>query len=145
VGARLVERTFDDGVRLLASPSEGIGFGPDLKLSFSFHIEPIVEDGMWRLATRRYDFTLTRSTRPIEIVFAWHWHPASKQSRITYPHVHVPSASRFNTRHIPTGRVSLEDIILFGFDDLGVNQAHPDAHKTVTEVRDRHKKYQTWH
>lgn len=43
-----------------------------------------------------------------------------------------------------SGRVSLEDVILFGFDDLGIAPAHGDARRIVTEIRDRHKLFRSW-
>jgi hypothetical protein len=144
--ARLVERSFSNGVSLLASSANGVPFGPALILTFSWQVEPAPFEGeQVRMTTKRYDYTLTLRTNPSEVVFGWHWHPASKQSHITYPHLHVPSALKFKTRHIPTGRVSLEDVILFGFDDLKVPPAHDDARRIVTEVRERHKQYRSWH
>jgi hypothetical protein len=145
LSSRLVEREFDDGRRLLAGPSNGIAFGPSLSLTFSLQLEPIEEAGDWRMTTRRYDFTLTQRTKPAELTFGWHWHPASRRSQVVYPHVHVPSAATFSTKHIPTGRVSLEDVILFGFAELGVPPANTNAEKIVAEVRDRHKQYRSWH
>lgn len=144
MSARLSERLLEKGRRLLASQVGGVKFGPDLLLMFSFQIEPVLTDGNYRMTTRRYDFTLVRTYSPDHIVFGWHWHPASRRSPVSYPHVHVPAASQFKTRHIPTGRMSLEDVILFGFADLGVEPAHPDAQQIVTEIRTRHKQYRTW-
>jgi hypothetical protein len=141
---RLNERRFETGIWLLATPSGGIKFGPALTLTFSLHLEPLDESGEWRMTTRKYDFELCLKTDPSKIVFGWHWHPASKRSHITYPHLHVPSALDFKTRHIPTGRVSLEDVILFGFDELNVTPAFDTAPEIVAEVRDRHKKYRSW-
>jgi hypothetical protein len=145
LAARLNERRFDDGVRLLATPHQGIRFGKVLTLSFSFRMELTqMDDGRQQMSTRRYDFTITSLAEPDKPVFGWHWHPASRRSPITYPHVHVPSASQFKTRHIPTGRVALEDVILFGFDDLDVEPAHDQAVSILTEVRNRHKQHRSW-
>lgn len=144
-GAWLNERLFPDGTRLLATPARGIGFGNALTLTFSFHLEPFQDGaGQWHMSTRRYDYTLATRAHPDEIVFGWHWHPRSRRSHITYPHVHVPSASTFSTRHIPTGRVALEEIILFGFDDLNVPPADATARTRLTEVLERHKLHRRW-
>lgn len=142
--ARLSERAFDGGIHFLGSTAQGINFGPALNFTFSFHLEPLQENGEWRMTTRRYDFTLTERTDRAKLVFGWHWHPASRRSKITYPHVHVPSAAAFSTRHIPTGRVSIEDVIMFGFDDLGVTPSHEQAMAIVEANRSRHKQYRSW-
>jgi hypothetical protein len=141
---RLIERTFEGGIRILSTDDKGIRFGDALIFSFSLRLEPVVTDGVWRMSTRRYDFMITQRTDPKKVVFAWHWHPASRQSRIVYPHLHVPSALSHKTRHIPTGRVTLEDVVLFGFDELGVTPAHENAVSIVNETRELHKRHRSW-
>jgi hypothetical protein len=79
------------------------------------------------------------------MVFGWHWHPASKQSKVYYPHLHVPSALSHKSKHISTGRLSLEDIVLFGFDELGVTPTLGNAIDIVNEARDVHKQQRSWH
>jgi len=143
LSVRLRERRFENEQRLLASPVTGIPFGQRLSLLFSLTLEPIEESGLWRMTTRRYDFSIVEASTT-NIVFGWHWHPFSRRSQVTYPHVHVPSASQFKTRHIPTGRVSLEDVILFGFDELGVEPAYKTGRDIVIAVRDRHKQHRSW-
>jgi len=58
--------------------------------------------------------------------------------------VHVPSAKSYSTRHIPTGRVALEDVIMFGLDELGVTPTSDHARRIVAEVRDRHEEFRSW-
>lgn len=128
----------------LATQSTGIPFGPALSLFFSFRVRPVESEGTWRVTTERYDYTLTRPASPDKIVFGWHWHPESRRSRVSYPHLHVPSAESFSTKHVPTGRVSLEDVVMFGFDELNVTPAHATARAVVEEVRSTHKQYRSW-
>ena len=140
---RLIQRRFPEERRLLATPSTGIAFGKELTLIFSLLLEPVpFETTQWRMTTRRYDYTIVHDSG--DLVFGWHWHPESKRSRVTYPHIHVPSAGRYRTRHIPTGRISLEDVVLFGIDDLGVAGTYPTAREVVSEVHARHRIDRTW-
>ena len=96
------------------------------------------------MTTRSYEFTLTDRSTPRNRVFAWHWHPTSKRSSVTHPHVHLPKATPFANAHVPTGRVSIEDIVLFGFQDLGVPPAIENAQAIVEEAMRVHKKYRAW-
>lgn len=140
---RLVERDVGQGIRLLGTAPDGMPFGPTLTLQFSLTLGHVEKNGEPRMTTLRYTFTLLdAATR--ERVFAWHWHPFSKRSKIAYPHVHPPSGSPFSTHHVPTGRMCLEDVILYGFDDLGIQPAYPNGRQIVLEVRDRHKLHRGW-
>ena len=145
--ARLVEKHFsEDDVHILSSAPPGIPFG-NLTLSFSINVTPLPGEsgGEWRMTTTRYDYALERVTsKRREQVVGWHWHPRSCRSDVLYPHVHVPSANSYSTRHIPTGRVALEDVIMFGFDDLGVAPTSDRAWQIVADVRDRHKEFRSW-
>lgn len=66
--------------------------------------------------------------QPHEVV-AFHWTPNAEPPQRHYPHMHVGSlittGSRFrrkdfNRLHIPTGRLSLEAVLLFAVEELGV-------------------------
>lgn len=142
--ARLVERRFDDGLRFIASSREGISVTKALRLRFSMQLEPVQAEGVWRMTTRKYDYTISPSAAPATVVFGWHWHPESRRSPIRYPHVHVPAATAFSTRHIPTGRVALEDVIEFAFADLGAVPAYAGAREVLDEVSAIHKQHRTW-
>lgn len=112
------------------------------KLSFLARTSKFVESAM---TTLRCDYEIFRLTQPKNPIFSWHWHPKSRRSKVSYPHLHVRSASEFPTKHLPTGRVSIEDVNFFAFDELGVQPTHEDARRIVTEIRDRHKLFRSWH
>lgn len=144
LAARVTERQIDENVRRIAAPASGIPFGTALSLNFGIDLAPVEGNTDWRMTTLKYDYTLVLAKQPTEIVFGWHWHPFSKRSSVTYPHVHVPSASAFKTKHIPTGRISLEDVIVFGFQELGVLPAHENALHVVSKVMGNHKANRSW-
>lgn len=138
--ARPKEHTFASGVRFLGGKE--IPFGDALHLSFAFHLEHGQKDGVDRMTTLRYEFTLTdQATRR---VFAWHWHPESKRSRVIYPHLHMPKGTPHAKAHVPTGRVTLEEVVLFGFHDLGVEPAVENGLSIVEQAMGTHKKYRAW-
>lgn len=142
--ARTTERQLTHEIRRIAAPVSGIPFGPALSLNFGIDLEWLFEDGLWRMTTVKYDYTLVRTTQPDQVIFGWHWHPRSKRSSVTYPHLHVPAALEFPTKHIPTGRVALEDVVVFGFRELKIQPAHETAEAVVAEVMGKHKAHRSW-
>lgn len=142
---RLQQREFDNGNWLLTTGHEGLRLTDSLRLLFSFTVNTVEKSGESAMTTLRYDYEIFRLTQPKNPIFSWHWHPKSRRSKVGYPHLHVRSASEFPTRHLPTGRVSIEDVILFAFDELDVQPTHGNARRIVTEIRDRHKLFRSWH
>ena len=69
----------------------------------------------------------------------------SKQSNFREPHFHMPKNAPYSTFHIPTGRVTFEDIALFCMDSFNVKPARPGAKEVIQGHRDTHKEWRTWH
>lgn len=57
----------------------------------------------WKVTTTAYYLTLSDDDGEL---FAYHWHPTVAAAR--FPHVHVRGHPK---RHVPTGRVWLEDVL----------------------------------
>lgn len=143
--ARLEEHTYESGTRMLATAAAApVPFGP-LVLSFKFNLKHGKKDTQDRMTTLSYDLTITDpAASPEERIYAWHWHPDSNRSNVDYPHVHVPKDAPFSTKHVPTGRVSLEDVLLFGIEELGVTPDLPNAREIIEEARATHKRHRAW-
>jgi hypothetical protein len=61
-------------------------------------------------------------------LFAFHWHPDSR-SPITFPHVHVNAQIAefdLSKMHIPTGVLTLPEIVRFAIEELGVEPLRDD-------------------
>ena len=99
------------------------------------------ERGPFRMSTRRYDFELIEGGA---VVFGWHWHPESKRTDVTWPHLHLPPGSVHKSKHVPTGRVALEDVLLFCIRDMNVRPAHDQGIPILEEVAQRHKQHRSW-
>ena len=144
LSARLIERSFrDTGIWLLSSTGPGVRLTSSLRLVFTFQLVPVEVDGQWRMTTRKYDYSIVKG-RTAELVFGWHWHPRSRRSPITYPHLHVPSASMYPTRHIPTGRVSIEDVIAFAIRELGAVPTDDGAMGRLQANAEVHRQFRSW-
>lgn len=146
MSARLVEYPVDSKCYWLGTGERPISFGPSLELVFSITVELVRTAAGQRATTVKYDYMLERTAEK-KRCFGWHWHPRSKVSPIKEPHLHIEGGVNldYSTRHIPTGRMCLEDILLFGLKELKVPPAKTDAVGVVTRLRDAHRRNRTWH
>jgi hypothetical protein len=85
--------------------------------------------------TTRYAYTLLdHADREL---LAWHWHPRGR-SPVAFPHLHVSSALRGTTPsggpavlpldkvHLPTGHISVADVVKLLVGDLGIAPLRAD-------------------
>lgn len=106
---------------------------PAIQLSFGQRFEIVrgesIPDGPYRVHTREYWYQF--SLEDDRELFAFHWTPDTTDPRQRrHPHLHVGAAlllpespifpGALNKRHIPTGRVSIESIVRFAIEELGV-------------------------
>lgn len=122
------------------------GYAPDVTLSTSFsggrsarlnrsafslnvwhRLDVVAEPGHWRVAHGGYQYTL-ESSAAYEVL-AYHWHPAGL-SPITEPHFHLgPDSAAIDlltSAHLPTGHISLADVVRLLIRDLGVPPRRAD-------------------
>lgn len=106
---------------------------PVVHLSFSQRFKIVqddaIEDGPYRVHTQEYWYQFELDDG-VELL-AFHWTPETGDARQKrYPHLHVGAAlllpdtpilpGQLHKRHIPTGRVSVESVVRFAIEELGV-------------------------
>ncbi|MGD9684164.1 MAG: hypothetical protein AB7W16_23620 [Candidatus Obscuribacterales bacterium] len=113
-------------------------------------VEVIENAGDYRVSTRLYIYQLWDA--PDHQLFSWHYHPEDPLSPVPYPHVHIYSAQRsqdaglrlLHKEHIPSGRVSLEDVSMFLIKELGFSPQSKDWEKVIIESAHRCERNMTW-
>jgi hypothetical protein len=91
----------------------------------------------WRVTTTAYRYHMVQAGRD---VVSWHWHPAGS-SPVTWPHQHLGAATVSSDgvitprSHLPTGRITLEDVVHFMIADLGALPARDDWHHALHASR----------
>lgn len=86
-----------------------------------------------------------------ERVLAFHYHP--RPGSYQQPHLHVSSKLTTSVshlgvalgRHIPTGRVTLEEVVQYLVDEMGVRANRPDWLEVLTLGLGNHRAWRTWH
>jgi hypothetical protein len=127
----------NDGVPALLPGPARVRLG----VTEQYRIEPAEEGSGWRIRTVHYSYGIHDSDRR-EIVI-YHWHPLGA---VTHPHVHIghgavptsllmqaglgiaanalrPDLAR---AHLPTGPVSIEDVLRLAIADFGVRPRRAD-------------------
>lgn len=123
------------------------------------HWYRIVEDsgprGPWRVTSAGYHYLVSgpgeNGERP-EDLFAYHWHP-SGQSHVTTPHLHFwvghkvelgHLARQIAQAHIPTGRISLEQVLRLIIEELNVPTRRGDWAEILDEGQAFFEGWRSW-
>ncbi len=115
-------------------------------------IEDTRYDGEYKASTLAYIYAVQLDAPENEgdsEVIAWHWHPLTTPDRPA-PHIHVRAERNdlgvtMSKAHIPSGRVSFEEIIRFLIEDLHVEPDRPeDWQEIVGDSESRFKTFRTW-
>ncbi len=116
-----------------------------LQATQDFHFERDIRHlGEWKVKTDGYAYTITADEALSQEVFAWHWHPNSRPDT----HLHVGRGNRefgsFGKMHVPCGRVSVEEVVLFAINDLGVTPQRGDWEAVLGDSLSRFRQFRTW-
>lgn len=122
--------------------------GTDLYLAITQQYSVIqLEPGQhWKVRTAYYSYGLEDENGAELLVY--HWHPDGI-SPITYPHLHLEAGARVGRpellgSHIPTGRIALEDFILYLIETFGVNTLREDWRAVLDETGSAFRLFKTW-
>ncbi len=149
--ARLLARTGRPGeVETLALSEDPLRLRSATAGSLRFmlaHRFRLVEDvpSAWHVSTLAYDYRLSDGDG--RELISWHWHPAPLPGP-EFPHLHVASGPGGRHAHIPTGRVSIESVLRFLLNDLGVPARREHAHdwdQILNEAERAFAEHRRWH
>lgn len=98
----------------------------------------------WRVTSAAYAYELVDERE--RTLLAYHWHPFGA-SYVKTPHLHIGSAvttGQFMKRHLPTGRVALEEVIRFVIRELDVEPLESSWEEILTETEAEFLARRTW-
>jgi len=127
------------GTRLLFEASQLFTIVPDTRFP-----------GEYKASTLAYIYSIRLPDLEDGAIVSWHWHPLTTPGRPA-PHVHVgvdhpQLVATLPKLHIPSGRVSFEEVVRFLIDDLDVAPERPEKWKKILEEsEERFRAFRTWH
>jgi hypothetical protein len=130
---------------------DGLRFG--LVAAMRFRVIEDPSNGPFRVSTLEYiyDIVVESAGSPAGTsALLWHWHPKTTPD-IQEPHLHVKSGwadvhiDRLTGAHIPTSRVTFEDVLMFMHTELGFTPRTADWRARVEGSRRVHVDHRTWH
>ena len=148
--AEVTADSFDPGIegRLELSPTPcpfelHHARAPVLAVGFSQRYRIVEDDdpdrGPWKVHITAWYYTLFEAQTQI---IGFHWHPDGS-SRFTTPHAHVYMTERLTNRHVPTGRVLIEDVLELAVE-LGAEPTDTAWSEQLEENRTRFLRGATW-
>jgi hypothetical protein len=118
-----------------------------------YRFVPFEEDQL-RVSTRGYLYSIALRTgpeiRPAQEIISWHWHPQGSSPH-KEPHLHngsailMPDGVLGARAHIPTGRVSFEEVVRTLIQEMGVRPTRETWQVDLAESEGIHKLYRMWH
>lgn len=132
-------RPSEDPIRL---QSRNLG---SLLLTLRVHYRIIQkEPGNWGARTTAYYYTIDDE---VGEVISWQWHPETG-NRHPHPHLHMTGQRTEKGLHTPTGRVSIEAVIRYLIEELGVlpTSEHRNDYGQVLDTCERNFiENRSWH
>jgi hypothetical protein len=100
-------------------------------------VEATGRRGPWKVHTQGYTYHVRNSRGDL---LAYHWHPTY---RVKGPHLHM-FQSEISKCHLPTNRVSLEEVLRTVIVDLGAQPIREDWDSVLKAGQEIFEKFQTW-
>jgi hypothetical protein len=100
--------------------------------------------GESKVFTDAYSYRVRYSEKAEDALFAWHWHPQSRPE--CHIHIGAPhaTATDLHKKHVPAGRVSFEEVLLFLIDEMGVKPSRKTFRADLTDSLARFETYRSW-
>ena len=110
-----------------------------LTLTVRYAFDAVSEPGSLRASwtTRVASYAYEVQHAGGQMIFAYHWHLAGV-SPITFPHLHLGGTLAgidLSKAHLPTGSVTLQDVLRFAILDLGVEPLRDDWPQILAHPR----------
>lgn len=116
----------------------------DIRMQYRI-VEASGDRGPYKVTITAYIYTL--EDQKGHEIFSYQWHPADH--RIDFPHLHLGHGAQvrhpgFEKAHLPTGRVSLEEVLRLLIMDFAVRPLRKDWSAVLSENQARFATYRTW-
>ena len=106
----------------------------------------IVDSENFRITTVKY-FYIIWHHRPNERIIDWHYH--KRQNNSFEAHLHIRDDAQITNhylvdKHLPTGRVPIEDVIRFAIEETGITPRATNWKALLNQTETVFQKNRTW-
>lgn len=98
----------------------------------------------WTVSTEEYIYNVAEREDTRDYMFAWHWHPNQRPECHMHVDAKLSNGMTLSRRHLPTARISFEEVLLFLIEECAVIPADPGWRKVLEDNQQRHERYRTW-
>ncbi len=127
-----------------ASVPVTLGDGSTLYLGATQSFRMRRDKGQWRVTTEEYIYNVGELEQTRDYMLAWHWHPNQRPEC----HMHVkaePSGPiKFDGKHLPTSRVSFEEVLRFLITECDVQPVEAEWHAMLEETQGLFEQFRSW-
>lgn len=116
---------------------EGLG-GAEVGLIVTIHYRALEHPDGWVVQTTSYEYVITDQDG--QELLAFHWHPEWR-GEVKFTHLHLQHRlltrrwGLFENKHLPTGRVALEDVLEMLLVELEIPPHRDDWRETLERTR----------
>lgn len=123
----------------------------DLSINYEIvHIPHDRDRGPYKVSTRGYMHTV-RTIDEAEVI-GFHWHPDGKEDGavVRTPHMHIgstqlrPAGVISNKHHIPSPRMSVEEVLRYCIVEIGVEPLRTDWKSVLADSEDLFRMWASW-
>lgn len=102
--------------------------------------------GEWKVSTTEYIYNVSETADTRDYMIAWHWHPNQRQECHVHAHAQLSNGIKLDGMHLPSARISFEEVLRFLVEEFGVEPAMERTHalRTLVQTQERHEKHRSW-
>lgn len=138
-----------DGIESWTLPERETALQGAFDLTFTMYHRYVVSQqpgtNTWNVSSRGYIYQLHEADG--REIIAFHWHPGQLRQP-DFAHLHVETHRRApqvqRKHHIPTGQVSLEAVVRFAIQELGVQPLRPDWEQVLDAGQREFEARRSW-
>ena len=100
----------------------------------------------WKCATDQYIYNVRSEpdVNPDSQLIEWHWHPEVRAECHAHVNGTLPGGFHLGGTHLPTGRVSFEQVLIYLIDELEVAPRLDDWRPILDQNHALHAQYRSW-
>ena len=100
----------------------------------------------WKVSTEEYIYNVAELEDTRDYMLAWHWHPNQRPECHMHVNAQLGNAMTLAKKHIPTSRISFEEVLRFLIAECDVEPAKEEneLRRVLEETQGLYERFRTW-